>query len=77
MIHIEAPTICVSRTVSSVSETRRLMIVPERRGVVVDRERIKRMTRSRVRTPSVNADMPIQRIATTCEGIPIGLPCSS
>jgi hypothetical protein len=69
MIHIVAPTMWVIKTVSSVRAIKRDMIEGD---VLADLERTKRVRRRRVRTPSVKADKPIQRIATTCEGIDIG-----
>lgn len=64
-----APTIWVIKTVSSVRAIKRDMTDGD---VLVDLERTKRVRRRRVRTPSVNADMPIQSMATTCEGMEMG-----
>jgi hypothetical protein len=70
MIHILAPTIWVSNTVSSVKAIKRDIVDGDE--VVGDLDLTKRVTSKRVRTPSVNADIPIQSIATTCEGTDIG-----
>jgi len=64
-----APTIWVIKTVSSVRAIKRDMTDGD---VLVDLERTKRVRRRSVRTPSVNADMPIQSMATTCEGMEMG-----
>ena len=69
MIHMAAPTTWVIKTVSSVRAIKRDMTEGE---VLVDLERTKRVRRRRVRTPLVNADMPIQSMATTCEGMEMG-----
>ena len=69
MIHMAAPTIWVIKTVSSVRAIKRDMTDGD---VLVDLERTKRVRRRSVRTPSVNADMPIQSMATTCEGMEMG-----
>jgi hypothetical protein len=74
IIHILAPTTWVSNTVSSVKAIRRDIVDGDE--VVGDLDLTKRVTSRRVRTPSVNADIPIQRMATTWEGIEIGLSCS-
>jgi hypothetical protein len=76
-MHIDAPTIWVSKTVSSVRAIRRDTIDTDEGDAAVARDLTKRVRSSRVRTPSVNADRPIQRIATTCEGIEIGRSCRS
>ena len=64
-----APTIWVIKTVSSVRAIKRDMTDGD---VLVDLERTKRVRRRSVRTPSVNADIPIQSMATTCEGMEMG-----
>lgn len=69
MIHMAAPTIWVIKTVSSVSAIKRDMTDGD---VLVDLERTKRVRRRSVRTPSVNADIPIQSMATTCDGMEMG-----
>jgi hypothetical protein len=74
MIHILAPTMWVSNTVSSVRAIKRDIVDGDE--VVGDLDLTKRVTSRRVRTPSVNADIPIQRMATTCEGTEIGLSWS-
>ena len=74
MIHILAPTMWVSNTVSRVRAIKRDIVDGDE--VVGDLDLTKRVTSRRVRTPSVNADMPIQSIATTCEGTDMGLSCS-
>jgi hypothetical protein len=74
MIHILAPTMWVSKTVSRVRAIKRDIM--EGLELVGDFDRTKRVTSRSVRTPSVNADMPIQSMATTCDGIDIGLSWS-
>jgi hypothetical protein len=65
MIHIAAPTIWVRRTVSRVRAMRRETIDTDEGDAAVAFERTNRVMSRRVRTPSVNAERPIQRIATT------------
>lgn len=67
MTHMLAPTMWVRRTVSSVSEMRRQMMVWELVSAWVKRKR-----RMRVMAPSVKAERPIQTMATTWEGMEMG-----